>query len=120
MQFPFLKKFLPFLDHHYYMLKLSISDLCLVVEKKIFKEIMYFHYMTYQYMATSYCKNPCPWGHESYNFGRPFPDHNYYILSLSDLHVCLGVEKKIFKEIMLFHYMTYGHTLAQDPVPQGS
>ena len=29
----------------------------------------------------------------------------YYILGLSDL--CLGVEKKIFKEIMHFHYMTY-------------
>ena len=31
--------------------------------------------------------------------------HYYYILSLSDL--CLGVEKKILKEIILFHYMTY-------------
>ena len=32
------------------------------------------------------------------------PSHHYYILSLSDL--CTGV-KKIFKEIMHFHYMTY-------------
>ena len=36
------------------------------------------------------------------NFGRPFLGHHNIILSLSDL--CLGVEKKIFKEIMHFHY----------------
>ena len=40
-----------------------------------------------------------------YNFGRPFLGHHYYTLGLSDQ--CLGVEKKIFKEIMQFHYMTY-------------
>ena len=36
--------------------------------------------------------------------------------------VCLEVEKKIFKEIMHFHYMTYmhDHTLAQKPLPQGT
>ena len=33
-------------------------------------------------------------------FGRPFLGHHFYIRGLSDL--CLGVEKKIFKEIMLF------------------
>ena len=33
------------------------------------------------------------------------PGHHYYIPGLSDL--CLGVDKKIFKEIMHFHYMTY-------------
>ena len=38
----------PFLGHHYYILRLS--DLCLGVKEKIFKEIMHFHYMTY--MAT--------------------------------------------------------------------
>ena len=38
----------PFLGHHYYTL--SLSDLCLGVEKTIVKEIMHFHYMTY--MAT--------------------------------------------------------------------
>ena len=32
-----------------------------------------------------------------------------------------GVEKKIFKEIMHFHYMTYiGHAPAQEPLPLGS
>ena len=91
----------PFLCHHNYILSLSV--LCLGVEKKIFKEIMHFHYMTY--MATPYNKNPCPGGHEIYNFGGPFLCHHNYILSLSNL--CLGVEKKIFKEIMHFHYMTY-------------
>ena len=39
----------PFPSHHYYTL--SLSDLCLEVEEKIFKEIMHFHYMTY--MATA-------------------------------------------------------------------
>ena len=33
----------PFLGHHYYIL--SLYDLCLVEEKKIFKEIMHFPYM---------------------------------------------------------------------------
>ena len=50
-------------------------------------------------------QEPLPRGHESYNFGRPFRGHHYYILSLFDL--CLGVERKIFKEIMYFHYVTY-------------
>ena len=57
------------------------------------------------YMATPSHKNPCPRGHEIYNFGRPFLGHHYYILGLSDL--CLGVEKKILKEIMHFYCMTY-------------
>ena len=50
--------------------------------------------------------NPCPGGHEIYNFGRPLLAHHYYryILSLSDL--CLGVENKIFKEIMHIYDMT--------------
>ena len=39
----------PFLDHHCYIHVLSLSDLCMGVEK-ILKEIMHFHYMTY--MAT--------------------------------------------------------------------
>ena len=62
-------------------------------------------------------KNPCPRGHEIYNFGRPFNGHHYYILGLSDLY--LGI-KKICKEIMHFHYVTYNHSLAQEPLPRGS
>ena len=34
----------PFLGHHYYIL--GLSDLCLGVEKNIFKEIMHFYSMT--------------------------------------------------------------------------
>ena len=45
-------------------------------------------------MATSFHKNPCPRGHEIYNFGRPFFGHHYYILSLSEQ--IPEVEKKIF------------------------
>ena len=55
-------------------------------------------------MDTPQHKNPCPGGHEICNFGIPFlGDHNY-ILSLPVL--CLGVQKRIFKEIMHLHYMT--------------
>ena len=70
------------------------------------------------YMAILWHKNPCPRGHEIYNFGRPFLGHHYYILGLSDL--CLGIEKKIFKEIMHFHYMTYMATPKhKNPCPRG-
>ena len=53
----------------------------------------------------AFVQKPLPRGHENYNFGRPFLGHHYYIISLSDQ--CLGVEKKISKEMMHFHYMTY-------------
>ena len=58
-----------------------------------------------RHMTTPQHKNPCPGGHEMYNFGRTFLVHHYYILILPDL--CLGVEEKIFKGIMYFHYMSY-------------
>ena len=61
-------------------------------------------------------KNPCPGGHEIYSFGGPFLGHHNNILSLSVL--CLEVEKTIFKEILLFHYMTYMATpLHKNPCP---
>ena len=32
-------------------------------------------------MATPWLKNPCLWGHEIYNFGKPFQSiHNYAIM----------------------------------------
>ena len=64
----------PFLCHHNDIL--SLSDLCLGVEKKILKQIMHFQYMTY--MPTPQDKNPCPGANEIYNFGRPFLGHHYY------------------------------------------
>ena len=67
----------PFLDHHYYLL--SLSDPCPGVEKKIFKEILYFHYLTCILVATTWYKNPCPRGHDIYKFGWPFYGHHYYI-----------------------------------------
>ena len=56
-------------------------------------------------MAIPWYKNPCPGGNEIYNLIRPFLGHLYLILSLSEL--CLGVENKIFKEIMHIHYISY-------------
>ena len=52
--------------------------------------------MTYMVMPSQ--KNPCPRGHEIYNFGRTFLGHLHYmyIFSLPDL--CLRVEED-FKEI---------------------
>ena len=48
-------------------------------------------------------KNP-PKGHEIYNFSEPFLGHHNYLLSLSVL--CPGIEKKLSKEIIHFHYIT--------------
>ena len=53
------------------------------------------------HMATPQHKNPCSGGHEIYKFGRPFLRHTNYLLILSV--VSLGVEKKIFKEMVHFH-----------------
>ena len=50
------------------------------------------------YIATSLHQNPCPGGHEIYNLGRLFLDHQYFILSLTDL--AMGED---FKEIMHLH-----------------
>ena len=49
----------PSLGHHYYIF--GLSDLCMEVEEKIFKEIMHFHYITYMH------KTPCSRVHEIYN-----------------------------------------------------
>ena len=49
----------PFLGHHNYIdVVLSLSVIRLEVEKKIFKEIMHFHYMTYMAMACT--RTPVP------------------------------------------------------------
>ena len=51
-------------------------------------------------MATPLHKNPCPGGHEIYNFGL---DPSSVIITIHFSALCLGVEKNIFKEIMNFH-----------------
>ena len=72
------------------------------MERKFSKVIMHFRIKTI--MAKPWHKTPCPRGNETYNFSRLFIGHDNIILNLSDL--CLGL-KKIFKEIMHFHYMNY-------------
>ena len=79
-----------FIVHHYNIL--SLSDLCLRLEKKIFKYIRHFHYL--DFMATLLNKNPCPEGHKIYNLGRDFLGYYYLILSL--FKPCLEEEKEIF------------------------
>ena len=58
----------------------------------------------YDLYGHTLAQEPWPGGHKIYSFGRPFINHYYNTLSLSDL--CMGVEQKIFKEIMHFNYMT--------------
>ena len=57
-------------------------------------------------MAKPQHNYPCVGIFEIYNFRRLFLGHHcmYYMLSLFE--ICLGVEKKMFKEIMNFHYAT--------------
>ena len=70
------------------------------------------------YLATPQHKDPCSGGQEIYNLGRPLLGYHYYTLSLSDL--CMGVEKKIFKEIMHFHYMNFmASPCTRSPDPGG-
>ena len=64
-------------------------------------------------MATPLHKNPCPGGHESYNFGGPVLSHHYYILNLSDPYP--SVDKKRRRNIA-FSLTVYGHAPAQEPV----
>ena len=56
-------------------------------------------------MSTTMHKNPCSGGNSIYNFGKLFLGHHYYTLNLSVL--CLSEEKKILRELMHFHSMTY-------------
>ena len=55
-----------------------------------FKRTMHFQYVTYGHALA---QEPCPGGHEIYNFGKPLLCHHYYKLSLTE--PCLGVEKNI-------------------------
>ena len=59
----------------------------------------------YDLYGHTLAQEPLPRGYDIYNFGRPFLGYHYYILSLFDL--CLRIEKKIFKETLHFHYLSY-------------
>ena len=80
----------PVLGHFYCIL--SLFDLCLGVKKRILKEIMHFHCMTY--MAYPSTRAPAPEVMKLTFLVDPSFGHYYHILNLFDL--CLGVEKKIF------------------------
>ena len=95
---------------------MTILVLFLGVEKKIFKEIMHFQYMTC--IATFQHSKPCPGGHEIYNFGTLFLGHHNYKLRLSVL--CLRVEWRILKDIMHVHYIYMVTLLHKNPCPGGN
>ena len=63
----------------------------------------------YDLFAHAQAQESLPCGSLIYNFGGPFLDHYYCTLIFSGL--CPGVEMKILKEIMYFHYITYMATL---------
>ena len=63
-------------------------------------KIMYFHYMTYMAWRPS-TRTSAP----GVMKGRPFLGNHYFIHNLSNL--CLGVKKKIFKEIISLYYKYY-------------
>ena len=67
-------------------------------------QFLYMTYMTYTAILAQDFLSQLR-GHEIYNFRRLFLERYYYIYGLSDL--CLGVEKKIFKEIIQLHSMTH-------------
>ena len=69
-----------------------------VVDKGILTDIKHFNYMFN--VAKPKHKNPCPRDHEIHNLGWLFIAHHYDLLSLSD-H-CPGVEKKNFKDTIIF------------------
>ena len=70
------------------------------------------------YMVTPQHENPCPGGHEIYNFGEPFLDHYCYIFSLSGL--CPRLEKNIFLKNNTFSlYDLYDRAPAQEPPTPG-
>ena len=66
-----------------------------------FKEIMHIHFMTY--MATPWHKTPSPVGMTS--IIKVYP--SLVIITLYLVCLVLVVEKKIVKEIIHFHYITY-------------
>ena len=55
------------------------------------------------YLAMPQHKNPCPWGHEIFNFGRALLIHHYYILSFSE--PCPLVEKIFKTKTSILHFL---------------
>ena len=98
-----------FHGHHYSIL--NLSDPCPSVDKKMRKNIAFSlcgHDLTQEFQ---------PRGTWNLQFLVDFSLVSIVILCLSGL--CLGLEKRILKEIMHFLYHLYGHTLAQEPLPRG-
>ena len=47
--------------------------------------------------------NPCPGGHEVYNFGRVFLGHHYYTLILSE--TCPSREEDFLRNTSILHFL---------------
>ena len=59
------------------------------------------------------------WGHEIYNFGRPFHGHHHYTSSLSETMPRSRAED-FYRNNTFSLYDLYGYALAQEPLPWGS
>ena len=55
----------------------------------------------YDLYGHALAQEPLPWGHEIYNFCKPFLRHHYYIPSLS--LPCPRVERNVFMNLTLFN-----------------
>ena len=75
--------------HGYHYCQVSLSDLCLGIEKTILNA-----FSLYDLYSLAPAPESRPWWSLIYNFGNPFLGHHYYTLSLTE--PCLGIEKKIF------------------------
>ena len=76
--------------------------------------LIHFHYMTC--MATPLQRHPCPRGHEIYYFGRPFPGHHFYILSLSQPCPCV---EKIYQEKHIYRFTFFTPNLTRLGIGKG-
>ena len=71
------------------------------------------------YMATPKHKNPCTWGHEIYNFGKPIVElsllYTKFILNMSQ-----SGEEDSLRNSVFSLYFIYGHAVAHKNPPWGS
>ena len=94
----------------------SLSDLWQGGEEWIFKEKINARSL-YNLYGHTLAQEPMTRVVENLQFWLTLLGRHYFIFFLNDL--CSGVKKNILTEIVLLHYKTYNHFLAQEPLPPG-
>lgn len=82
----------------------SLSPTTLEEEKIIFLDVTHSHYMSIYILSPHYSLNFWPRGHEFRFLYRKFHWHHIHAFGFSK--ICIGVEKKIFYDLLHFHYIT--------------